>query len=376
MRTTRDARLAAADWVREEAAPIPEFVGALVAGSARVRAPEEPHPPTSDVDVWVVVDAAVLDPVVAPEHRFAVRKLHYRGVILERAFFSWETVADPTHVLGDPYLAPNLAAPVLLADPTGRLQRLAEAVRAEFPRRAHVRRRVEAALGVAAQFWEYALSGATPPAFHPLVSRPAGLLVGLARAAAAPPVAALAQPTTRRAFVLAGEILRQHGRPELAEALLSALGSVGLAVPEVERALAELEQAYDAAVEVRRTIFGLDYNVSREGRDLAIGGVREVAADHPREAMYPLTFLRSLVQNVLEHDASAEVRDRFREGFVQLLSSLGLDTDARRAARVARIREELLPELRAGCEEILSGTPGILEDGARERKGTADAHHA
>lgn len=351
----------AAEWVREELGALPELVGALLAGSTRERDPDRPHPETSDLDVWIVVDAAVPDPVVEPENRFAFRKLHFRGLIVERAFFAWARLADPEPVLGDPYVAPNLSAPVLLADPSGRLARLGAAVRAEFPRRAHVRRRVEGALAMAAGFSDHAASGAAPPpGFHPLVVRAAGLVAAVAHAAAAPAAAALAPPTTRRAFVLAGDVLGRHGRPELAEELLQTLGSAELGRPEVERALLELERAYDAAVEIRRTPFGLDHNVSREARDFALGGIRELVEDHPREAMYQLTFTRSLAQNAIENDGSAELRARFREGYLRLLSTLGLDTEARRAARVAEIRA-LLPRLRAGCEEVVAGTAGILE---------------
>jgi len=265
MLTTRDARLMAAEWVRAEAVHIPEFVGAVLAGSARERALGDPHPATSDLDVWIVVDAAVPDTVAEPESHFAVRKLHHRGVVIERA-------------------------------------------RGGDPRQ---------------------------------------------------PARGIDQENRRR-----------EGRPEVR--VPEDARGIGQALPreetelgrsDVERASAELERAYDAAVEVRRTPFGLDYNVSRDGRTLALGGVREIAAEHPREAMGRLLFLRSLVQNVLEHDASVEARERFREGYLELLSSMGLDTDARRAARVAGIRA-LLPRLRAGCEEILSSTPGVLEDGA------------
>ncbi|HYD41722.1 MAG TPA: hypothetical protein VEB43_12920 [Anaeromyxobacter sp.] len=362
MLTTGEARLVAAEWVRAGAASIPAFVGALLAGSARERAPDDPHPETSDLDVWIVVDAAVPDTVAEPEGRFAIRKLHHRGVLIERAFFPWERLSEPARVLGDVYVAPTLVAPALLADPSGRLERVAAAVGADFRRRSHVRRRVEGALALAGQFCDYAASGATAPRFDPLVSRAAGLGVSVAHAAAALAAAALLPPSNRWAFVRAGEVLRRHGRAELAEELLAALGSAGLGRAEVERAFAELERAYDAAVEVRRTPFGLDYNVAREARTPALGGIRALVAVHPREAMDRLLFLRSLVQNVLEHDASAAVRARFREGYVALLSAMGLDTDARRAARVAAIRA-IVPRLRAACGEIIAATPGVVEDG-------------
>ena len=358
--TTRDAWRAAEDWVRAEAAPIAEFVGALVAGSTRARDPGAPHPVGSDVDVWVVVDAPVPDFMHDPRHRFAVRKFRRGEVILERGFKPWGALADAEVVLGDPHLAPNLAAPVILADPSGRLARLAAAVGTAFPRRSHALRRVDAKLANAERFCGYAASGATPPGFDPFVVGTALRLVAAGEAAGAVAVAALQQPSPRRAFVHARALLAQHGRTDLAEELLAALGSARLGPGEVAAALDELAGAWDAAAEVRRTVFGMDFELSRDARSFALGGVRELvdAGDH-RAAMYRLTFLRSLAQNALEHDASPADRARFREGYLALLSSMGLDTDARRAARVEAIRA-LLPRLRAACADVLAGTPGVV----------------
>ena len=47
MITTREARLAAEAWLREEAGRHPELVGAILAGSTSARDPEEPHPPSA-----------------------------------------------------------------------------------------------------------------------------------------------------------------------------------------------------------------------------------------------------------------------------------------------------------------------------------------
>jgi hypothetical protein len=362
--TTADARRAAADWVQAEAAPIPEFVGALIAGSTRARAPGAPHPEGSDVDVWVVVDAPVPDFMHDPRHRFAVRKFRHGEVVLERGFKPWDALADPERVLGDPHLAPNLAAPAIVADPGGRLARLAAAVGPAFPQRSHALRRVDAKLANAERFCGFAASGATPPGFDPFVVGTALRLVAAGEAAGAVAVAALRQPSPRHAFVHAGALLAQRGRGELAEELLGALGSANLGPADVAAALDELAGAWDAAVEVRRTVFGMDYELSRDARRFALGGVRElVDAGHPREAMYRLAFLRSLAQNALEHDAGAGDRARFRARYLALLSSMGLDTDARREERVEAIRA-LLPRLRAACEDVLAGTPGVV-DGVR-----------
>lgn len=59
MTTTREASLAAEAWMREEGGRHPELVGAILAGLIRTRDPEEPHPSSSDVDLFIYVDAEV-----------------------------------------------------------------------------------------------------------------------------------------------------------------------------------------------------------------------------------------------------------------------------------------------------------------------------
>ena len=122
MITTREARLAAEAWIREEAGRHPELVGAILAGSTRVRAPDEPHPPSSDVDLFIYVDAEVPSEILEPHGRFAPRKLAFRGVVLEPSFHEARRIADPETVLGDMHLAPVFTEPHILLDPYGRLE--------------------------------------------------------------------------------------------------------------------------------------------------------------------------------------------------------------------------------------------------------------
>lgn len=83
MISTREASLAAEAWMPEEARRHPELVGAILAGSTWTRDPEEPHPPSSDVDLFIYVGAEVRSENLDPHGRFAPRKLAFRGVVLE-----------------------------------------------------------------------------------------------------------------------------------------------------------------------------------------------------------------------------------------------------------------------------------------------------
>ena len=94
MTTTGEARLTAEAWMREEAGRYPELVGAILAGSTRARAPDEAHPPSSDVDLFIYVDAEVPSEILEPHGRFAPRKLAFGGVVLEPSFHEARRIAQ------------------------------------------------------------------------------------------------------------------------------------------------------------------------------------------------------------------------------------------------------------------------------------------
>lgn len=251
MITTGEARFAAEAWIREAAGQHPELVGAILAGSTRARDPEEPHPPSSDVDLFIYVDAEVPSEIFEPRGRFAPRKLAFRGVVLEPSFHEARRISDPEAVLGDMHLAPVFTEPCILLDPFGRLATLAAAVKPEVLRRRHAQRRLAQAL-------ELATPTGSPASVPPIPAlgapcwRNAAYAIGVMRCAFATLVAGLRYPTIRRSFVVAREVFHAAGREDLADELLRLLGSYALSRAEVEVLAVEAERAYDVAVEVRR----------------------------------------------------------------------------------------------------------------------------
>lgn len=360
MLTARQARRVAESWVREEAERVPGFAGALLAGSSLRREPDDPHPPGSDVDVWVVIDGPVPDPFLAPAHPLALHKSVVHGVVLDRMFLPWKRLEDPAAVLSDMFLAPVLAAGAILSDPSGRLSHLGAAVAAEHRRRAWVRSRLD---GVRERVLAlcHAIEEQPPlPVYDLRCWRIASLLMASTTAAAVPAVAALRDVTIRRGLVVAREILAGAGRMDLADSLLQTLGSAALGRAEVERLVAETERAYDAAVAVHRKRFALDCYVGRDLREYALGGIRELLGRHHREAMYFAAFVRAGAQNILENDGAGAERTRFREGFLGMLAALGIEGERPWAARAAAI-QQLLPRLRDAADVILERNPVAQE---------------
>ena len=358
--TTGEAREAAEAWLREEAGRHPELVGAVLAGSTRTRGPEEPHPPGSDVDLFIFVDAEVPSEILEPHGRFAPRKLAFRGIVLEPSFHEARRIADPETVLGDMQLAPLFSEPCIFLDPYGRLAALAVAVGPEFLRRRHAQRRLAQALGPATPT-------ASPdairkvPALRPPCWRNAGLAFGVAHCAVATLVASLRYPTGRRSLVVAREVLHEAGREDLADSLLRLLGTFALSRAEVETLADEAERTYDVAVEVRRTPVVMDWNVSRDARELERAAVRElIEAGHHREALFQLLLVRTAVQGIIENDGDEDARVSSRIGYRRLLTALGIDGDEPFQARCQALRA-FMPALRACCEELLARAPGLLD---------------
>ena len=181
------------------------------------------------------------------------------------------------------------------------------------------------------------------------------------RCAAATLVASLRYPTTRRSLVIAREVLLAAGREDLADDLLRLLGSFALSRAEVETLATEAERTYDVAVEVRRTPVVMDWNVSRDARELERAAVRElIDAGHHREALLHLLLLRTAVQGIIENDGGEETRASSRIGYQRLLAALGIDGDEAFRARGQALRE-FMPALRGGCEALLARAPGLLD---------------
>lgn len=360
MITTREARLAAEAWIRAEAGRLPELVGAILAGSTRTRDPQEPHPPGSDVDLFIYVDAEVPSDILEPRGRFAPRKLAFRGVVLEPSFHEARRLVDPEAVVGDMYLAPVFAEPCILLDPYGRLAGLAEAVKPGIRRRRHVQRRLAQALGRAMPA-DPGSSIPDIPALRASCWRNAALAYGVMRCATATLVAGLRNPTTRRSLVIAREVLGAAGREDLADGLLRLLGSFALSRAEVEALAAEAERTYDVAVAARRTPVVLDWNVSPDARELERAALRElIDAGHHREALLHLLLVRTAVQGIIENDGGGEARASARTGYRRLLAALGIEGEEAFRAR-GQALQAFMPALREGCEAVLARAPGLLD---------------
>ena len=133
-----DAKGIARSWVLDQGQHIPGFDGAYFAGSVNWLTDDDRLPPTSDLDINVVIgDGSV------PATRY---KLIRDGVLLEISELPLDLLRTSEQVLGHFALAGGFRVPGVILDPTGHLTTLQSAVSAEFAAPAWVRRRCEHAV--------------------------------------------------------------------------------------------------------------------------------------------------------------------------------------------------------------------------------------
>lgn len=341
----KQAKAIARQWVHEEARGIPGFVGAFYHGSTNWLPDDASLPATSDLDVMVVLDA--------PDRPVKPGKFVYRGVLLEVSFLPSDQVRSPERVVGRYDLAGSFRAPGVILDPSGRLTALQAAVATEYAQRRWVSRRCEDARDRILRNLR-SLDAMAP--FHHQVT---AWLFGTGVTTHVLLVAGLKNPTVRTRYRAVRQLLAEYGQSPFYPALLELLGCARMDRTRVERHLAALAAAFDAAKGIIKTPFPFAADLSDQARPVAIDGSRELIArgDH-REAIFWMVATYSRCETVLHCDAPAAMQGKFTPGYRRLLGDLGIATFADLQRRAERIKA-FLPEMWSVAEAIMAANPGI-----------------
>jgi hypothetical protein len=340
-----EARSLAREWVSAEARDVTGFQGAFLTGSAIWRSDSEELPPTSDVDMMLVLGGP-LPPV-------KLGKVRYRGAVLDVTYLAAEQVRSPDDVLGSYYLASSFVRPSILLDPTGRLRALSEIVSKEYARRRWITRRCEHGWSNAARHFS-SLSAAVP--WHDQVII---WLFGTAASTIVLLAAGLRNPTVRTRYLAVRQLLAEYELLYQYEALLEDLGCAGISREAVERHLATLDAAFDEAASVVRSPFFFASDISAVARPIAIDGSRDlIERGYHREAVFWIVATYARCQKILYHDGSPAQRARHAKGFDALLVDLGIRSLEDLERRVAHV-EAIKMRVWKTAEAIMSANPEI-----------------
>jgi hypothetical protein len=307
------AKAIAGDWVRGYGAALPGFRGALLHGSILDLADDALIPSASDLDLLVVLDD--------PESVAKPGKVRYRGVLLEVSLIAFDQVDDPATVLGTYPIAPSFRVNGLLADPTGRLAEVQREVAAHFADPAWIAVRV----AQAAEKVRYGFPVADDAPLHARVTSwlfRTGVLTHVLL------VAAQRNPTVRKRYVAARELLEEQDRLDLYEQLIGLLGCGSWTPEQSSRHLNTMTEAFDAAAALIRSPFFFAADISADGRVVAVDGAHElIARGLHREAVFWIvaTWCRCLA--VFEADGMAVDTARAMPAFRAMLADLGMHSD-------------------------------------------------
>jgi hypothetical protein len=326
------ARAVARTWVAEHGGELPGYVGAYLSGSTAWLAGSARLPVTSDVDVTVLTDAA--SPPAKPG------KFRHDGVLLEVTYRSWSELESAGRVLASYHLAGSFrrGADTVLADPSGRLTALSDAVARDFARRPWVRRRC----ADAERRIVTGLASIDPAA--PLAGQvmswlfPTGVTTHVLLAAG------LRNPTVRSRYAAVRDLLSGMA-PEFYDELLDLLGCRHFNPTTTRVHLATMTDAFDAAAQVPRPDLYYASDITPAARPIAVDGSRDLIDDGShREAVFWIAVTHARCATILGHEPP---------GFRELFADLGILSTADLVSRAQEVLD-YLPRLRGIAEEIMA----------------------
>jgi hypothetical protein len=333
------------EWVDLYARHQPGFAGSYLWGGITALPADAPFHLYRDVDVVVVLANGAQDDTL---------EVLYRGVMLEIIIKSLADHQDAEAVLANPSHGPNMATTQILADPTGILVPLHQAVAASYRRRRWIQARCEAEKASAEQ-----QLAAMRQVSNPIHSQEPlwplwGLLNALSGLLA---VAQLKRPTTRRTLSLLGELLDEQGRPDLHEAALALWGSAHMSRADVQAMLEQSVVAFDRSVEVYHTPTPFGFTISAHLRPYLAEATQEMIDEgNHREATFWIMTLVTESYLVLQNDAPEAEKPVFAAQIEALLAALGYTSAASWAERVAAA-ERLTQEVESIADALVALHP-------------------
>jgi len=325
--TIAEARAIARQWVSASATSLPGYHGAFTHGSTNWLSPDDELPAGSDLDVLLVLDEP-------PPQKLG--KVVVEGLLLDISYLPASELASAADVLGISHLAGSFALATILDDPGGELLALQARVAVAYPQRPWVERRIEF---VHRKILRH-LDGLD--ASLPLEQQVVRWLFATGLTTHLVLVAGLRNPTVRRRYVAARELLNELDLVDAYPPLLELLDPVGLDAATVTAHLNRLATAFDDAAEAIQTPFPFAADLTPEARPIAIDeGYAMVARGDHREAIFWLAATACRCQEVLRNDAPESVRATHEPAFRALLAGLGLATTGERRLRERQLREQL-----------------------------------
>jgi len=354
----KHARCTAKRWLHANLDRWPGLRAAHLVGGITALPDGAPFPAHKDVDLHLIFAEG------SPELRHdlpwdGLIEEAYGGIAIEAGVKSVAEYASASAVLGNPEVAHHLLLDSVLFDPGGLLEDLQATVRQEYRRRRWVRARLD--------HERRGLAGAT--ALRAMAKAGYGLsgevnILGYRAtfAAAAMCVATLNPPKGGSGFSLRlKKLLAAYDRPDLYQGLVAALGLASVEPAQVEIFLREATEAFDLALEVKRTPGPFGHKLHRHLRPYFVDSVRALLdAGHHREALWWVFPYYVATGDVLLADGPDAEVDRVVARRERFLTALGLATEKAVEAAYAET-DRIFAEIFALADAIIAGHPDVID---------------
>jgi hypothetical protein len=316
-------------------------------GGITSMAAEEPFAAYRDVDLHLILH----DDVDVPGENMEAL---YKGLMIEAGFRQQKDYRTPEVVLADPVIASHMAVPGILYDPMGFLTRLHEVVAGEYARRKWVQARCEAEKREAFGMLESTARIPDPVAALSLLAYAGTFVSGVLALARLKPI------TGRRSYPQMRLVLEAWGRADLHERLLEVIGHAHLSREQVERYLRDATEAFDIAVQVKRTPHPFGYKMHAHLRPYFVDGTQEMICEgfHREAVGWAMAYYASSIQ-VIQADAPSKLTPDMQAKFEECMGrQLGPTGAHAWKIRIERARA-VFSEVFTLADEIIARNPAI-----------------
>lgn len=335
------------EWIDAEVAPLPGFAGAFFRGSITEAAADAVFPATSDVDLTQLFDGE--PPADVPPG------VDRDGWHIGGEAWSVERLRPLEAVLSDYRIGYAFRDPYVLAAGEEVAAMAALAAR-EFPKRHWVERRIDDACANCDGYVSKVDDAATEYHAFLIWLWAAGILAHVVLAAGR------RNPTVRKRYVLARQVLERAGRLDLHEELMRVQGSGEWDAALARRHLQGMADAFDAAAQLRPRDFPAAHELASSMRGKAIDGSAALIDEGlHREAVFWIAGTYARCMMAFHAVGDEEQLARFRPGFEALREDLGVASAAERAARTGEVAAAL-PVVRAAMVEMLAQDSDVRDD--------------
>lgn len=340
------ARKAAAEWVIKHGSKEEGFLGAYFSGSIVGMPNDDELSEFSDVDIIVVTSRNKVP--------LKLGKFFYLGIMLEVTYLSWNELSYVEEVLVSHHLSNSFRIDTIIADTTGYIRELQSQVSLHFAEKEWVRLRCE---NVRNKIEDGLRNIDISVPFYDQVTAwlfPTGITTHVIL------LAALRNPTVRKRYLAAREVLMEYGYEDFYPKLLELLGCNHLTAQRIEKHLEGLSKTFDVAASVAKTTFFFSSDITTMARPIAIDGSRElIRSGYYQEAVFWIVATFARCHKILAADASMDQQRELMPAFEAVMTDLGISSTydiIRRAEEVIRF----LPNLWKITEEIINRNPYIL----------------